>query len=384
MKNFEITEAVYTHTGSLINEKLKINDEGINNIGVGADASVRPLPKKNTQNGITLLALIITIIVLLILAIVSIKIIKDGGIITHAQNATNNYKNEENKEKDLLNALSKRLAEINGETVEIPDEIYAKNEDSNFGFLNCKVYDKDGKELKGVVKNYLKTDWLLTCELPDKNDKDYDGKSEYGSFELDYVGNIEKSENISIPTTLDACKVTFESSDNEDEGAEFIKISTNNTTINIEDIMNKTQDGIDNRVIKFNISGSDDNIIKTINLNSMNFDFLMTFYNLKSLEKIEGTDGVKKINDQSFDGCTNIKEVEFKNLVYANSKAFANSSLEIITLPGKGLSFQNDSFDNMKKLKEFRINGSEAECDYASRLPKTNANGDTIKITYLQ
>lgn len=114
MKNFEITEAVYTHTGSLINEKLKINDEGINNIGVGADASVRPLPKKNTQNGITLLALIITIIVLLILAIVSIKIIKDGGIITHAQNATNNYKNEENKEKDLLNALSKRLAEING------------------------------------------------------------------------------------------------------------------------------------------------------------------------------------------------------------------------------------------------------------------------------
>ena len=349
-----------------------------------ADASVRPLPKKNTQNGITLLALIITIIVLLILVIVSIKIIKDGGIITHAQNAANNYKNEENKEKDLLNALSKRLAEINGEIVEIPDEIYVKNADVDLGFLNCKVYDKDGKELKGVAKDYLKTDWLLTCRLADKNNINYDGKSEYEKFLLFYVGNIEKSENISVPTTLDVCKFTFESSDNEDEGNELIKISTNNTTINIEDIMNKTENGKDNRVIYFNTSGSDDNIIKTINLNNMNFDLLDSFSNLKALEKIEGTDGVKNINDKSFNGCTNIKEVEFKNLVFANSTAFANSSLEIITLPGKGFSFESNSFENMKKLKEFRINGSEEECDYASILPKTNANGDTIKITYLQ
>lgn len=376
MKNFETTAAVNI-------EKL-VNDEGINNIGVGADASVRPLPKKNTQNGITLLALIITIIVLLILVIVSIKIIKDGGIITHAQNAANNYKNEENKEKDLLNALSKRLAEINGEIVEIPDEIYVKNADVDLGFLNCKVYDKDGKELKGVAKDYLKTDWLLTCRLADKNNINYDGKSEYEKFLLFYVGNIEKSENISVPTTLDVCKFTFESSDNEDEGNELIKISTNNTTINIEDIMNKTENGKDNRVIYFNTSGSDDNIIKTINLNNMNFDLLDSFSNLKALEKIEGTDGVKNINDKSFNGCTNIKEVEFKNLVFANSTAFANSSLEIITLPGKGFSFESNSFENMKKLKEFRINGSEEECDYASILPKTNANGDTIKITYLQ
>ena len=224
----------------------------------------------------------------------------------------------------------------------------------------------------------------MTCRLADKNNINYDGKSEYEKFLLFYVGNIEKSENISVPTTLDVCKFTFESSDNEDEGNELIKISTNNTTINIEDIMNKTENGKDNRVIYFNTSGSDDNIIKTINLNNMNFDLLDSFSNLKALEKIEGTDGVKNINDKSFNGCTNIKEVEFKNLVFANSTAFANSSLEIITLPGKGFSFESNSFENMKKLKEFRINGSEEECDYASILPKTNANGDTIKITYLQ
>ena len=46
---------------------------------------------KNTQKGITLVALIITIIVLLILAMVSIKIAIDGGLITKAKDATDTH-----------------------------------------------------------------------------------------------------------------------------------------------------------------------------------------------------------------------------------------------------------------------------------------------------
>ena len=46
---------------------------------------------KNTQNGITLVALVITIIVLLILAMVSIKIAIDGGLITKAKDATDTH-----------------------------------------------------------------------------------------------------------------------------------------------------------------------------------------------------------------------------------------------------------------------------------------------------
>ena len=103
MKSSKMTEAVHTHThththtGNQINEELIINNEEINSINagghkavplqrnysllilnysllnkshVGADASVRPEHKGNTQKGITLLALIITIIVLLILSVV--------------------------------------------------------------------------------------------------------------------------------------------------------------------------------------------------------------------------------------------------------------------------------------------------------------------------
>lgn len=54
--------------------------------------------KFKRNKGITLIALIITIIVLLILAMVSIKLVLDGGIITHAQNATKSYTIEEEKE----------------------------------------------------------------------------------------------------------------------------------------------------------------------------------------------------------------------------------------------------------------------------------------------
>ena len=46
---------------------------------------------KNTQKGITLVALIITIIVLLILAMVSIKIAIDGGLIQKAKTATDTH-----------------------------------------------------------------------------------------------------------------------------------------------------------------------------------------------------------------------------------------------------------------------------------------------------
>ena len=54
--------------------------------------------KKNTQNGITLVALVITIIVLLILAMVSIKIAIDGGLTQKAKDAVNTHNVSSDKE----------------------------------------------------------------------------------------------------------------------------------------------------------------------------------------------------------------------------------------------------------------------------------------------
>ena len=68
--------------------------------------------KKNTQNGITLVALVITIIVLLILAMVSIKIAIDGGLTKKAKDAVNTYNTESEKETIGLAYSTYKIAKI--------------------------------------------------------------------------------------------------------------------------------------------------------------------------------------------------------------------------------------------------------------------------------
>ena len=69
---------------------------------VGADASVCPKHQRNTQRGITLIALIITIIILLILAVVSIRLVVNNGILGKAEHATQKYTEEEAAEQEKL------------------------------------------------------------------------------------------------------------------------------------------------------------------------------------------------------------------------------------------------------------------------------------------
>lgn len=69
--------------------------------------------KNKKQNGITLIALIISIIVLLILAMVSIKLIWDGGLITHAQISTSKYTIEQEKELIGLGYSDYKIARVN-------------------------------------------------------------------------------------------------------------------------------------------------------------------------------------------------------------------------------------------------------------------------------
>ena len=110
---------------------------------VGADASVRPLPKRNTQKGITLLALIITIIVLLILAMVSIKLITNHDVIEYAKRATSQYGEEQNKEKENLDLLAKKMNEISGTDDNVqpdPDKNHEEPKDGDEVTIEDFVY----------------------------------------------------------------------------------------------------------------------------------------------------------------------------------------------------------------------------------------------------
>ena len=126
---------------------INIRDANIkNNSYVGADDSVRPIPKRNTQKGITLVALVITIIVLLILAVVSIKIVFDGGLITKTSDAK-----EVNRAAQVEELKELWKAEKN----------IAKYENSKMRTLEELLNDMEIKKLitsteKGIILKYGK------------------------------------------------------------------------------------------------------------------------------------------------------------------------------------------------------------------------------------
>ena len=137
------------------NQKNKCNYVGIDDAteyaesiknNVGADDSVRPILKRNTQKGITLVALVITIIVLLILAVVSIKIVFDGGLITKTSDAI-----EVNRAAQVEELKELWKAEKN----------IAKYENSKMRTLEELLNDMEIKKLitsteKGIILKYGK------------------------------------------------------------------------------------------------------------------------------------------------------------------------------------------------------------------------------------
>ena len=97
---------------------------------------------KNTQKGITLVALVITIIVLLILAVVSIKIVMDGGLTTKAKEATEKHAEEAEKEAIQTGYAAYQMALANKENVTQPTieeaKVTPKGEDWNVKFKKTK------------------------------------------------------------------------------------------------------------------------------------------------------------------------------------------------------------------------------------------------------
>ncbi len=117
--------------------------------------------KLNNRKGITLIALIITIIVLLILAMVSIKLVLDGGIIEHANNAVTSYNKAQINELEELNEIENKLVDIQSvkqaEWWRISKEDLDKMEDLGDGWSKfIALNSNDESSMPAVVCSYNK------------------------------------------------------------------------------------------------------------------------------------------------------------------------------------------------------------------------------------
>ena len=209
MKSSKMTETVHTHThtGNKINEELIINNEKINNINVGADASVRPEHKGNTQKGITLLALIITIIVLLILSVVSIKLLNNAGVISHSKRAVKQYQEAEFEEKINLIFSSYVMKNYSGGKInnkEITNKV--------LNIFNYPNINEETGELKkaeeGTTDTYTITATNGNVTVISTKTKEINLQVDYDiydkpDFQIIYNGKIYKYKNYKLESKTD-------------------------------------------------------------------------------------------------------------------------------------------------------------------------------------
>ncbi len=105
--------------------------------------------KVKSKKGITLIALVITIVILLILAMVSIRLVMNEGIIGRANNATNEYKTAEEKEK--IELVKSELTMEKTQNPNVTEEKFQEIIDNVFGEGKA-TGEKSGDEYGITVK----------------------------------------------------------------------------------------------------------------------------------------------------------------------------------------------------------------------------------------
>lgn len=154
--------------------------------------------KENLKNqkGITLIALIITIIVLLILTMVSIKLIWDGGIIAHSNNAVNAYDKAQINELEKMNIVEDYLTQFGqgGKTENNREELWnliksrAENPEYNDGFFIVGISGSDFSE----------SGYIIGVGIFKDADNNVDNIQLYMTKENEYITYIMLMKDLSI------------------------------------------------------------------------------------------------------------------------------------------------------------------------------------------
>ena len=163
--------------------------------------------KRNTQKGITLVALVITIIVLLILAMVSIKIVLDGGLITSTQNAATKHVTESDKEAIQLGYANYKMQSYDKNKTTSDLEILKE------AFVNNENVEEDHSN-EGIII-FINKDKNISIKVFESNLEEKDNKT-YANFVYNNhvyrmtisSSGIDDIELIGEELTVDGAKVT--------------------------------------------------------------------------------------------------------------------------------------------------------------------------------
>ncbi len=267
------------------------------------------------EKGITLIALIITIIILLILAIVSIRAIKDGGILSKTQTAKEVYSEAEEKEKIQL-AINQAAIDGLG-TIKEEHLTPALNE--QFGEGNWEYTKKKEGEYLVVRINASQRKYIINTDGTMETTEDIELSEESMFY---YKGTV-----VAGFSTKGKEKIN-----NAPKGAEV--------KLKIPQILS---DGT-------KITGIEEKTFSIYNVNARDVK-------IENITSVEIPDGVTKIEQYTFCGCTNLSSITMTSSIQSIEKGAFNgcTSLTDVEIPESVVSIGGWAFTDCISLKNITI-----------------------------
>ena len=288
-----------------------------------ADASVRPEHKENTQKGVTLLALIVTIIVLLILSLVSVQLVTKSGIIERVKQGVIQHKLQEIHENVKLDYISLKIGRnlnvinMSNEIKDLQKKKYKKYIE-NVSYTSTKVFYKMTDKLDG--KEYMID--IKTGEIGTYVDKleRVEGESSLwivdgGSTIIGYKGTDDLLQNVVVPNIV-----------KRDDGTEVKITNVSLSNINFEGTLTFAS-GLE---INSNTLSNCSTVVNIVTGDNVSIKMGSTFSKCTKLEEVSMGKNTKIINfykefeHSLFNGCTGLKKITVESLSEVNAFAFSS------------------------------------------------------------
>ena len=309
-------------------------------------------------NGITLIALVVTIVVLLILAGVSISLVlNNNGVISKAKDAK--YSTEKGQAQDEVN-LAINYLQIEDATSTLTredkrkileDELRKISADSSVSIsgsgykITHKKYDffvDEDLKISSSGKTFDAVEWdkkaapedIFIWKSDDPNNADY-------GVIIGYKKNVDNYTILRFPSrcTNISTKYSYDVYKDTNEDSERIRSYTKNI-LKVEMPDTITELGLG--------AFSSDSVIGP-------YSHQYGFY-FSSLERVEFSKSLSKIEDDAFSGCENLKIEIPDNITEIGSNAFYMcKASENIEIPDSVLKIGSNAFEGLKTIQIGKI-----------------------------
>ena len=310
--------------------------------------------KIKQEKGITLIALVVTIVVLLILAGVSISLVlNNNGVISKAKDAKNST--EKGQAQDEVN-LAVNYLQIEDATSTLTqeerrkileDELRKISADSSVtisgdGFkIIHKKYEffvDEDLNVSDSEKEFNASEWdkkaapedIFIWKSDDPNNADY-------GVIIGYTKNVDNYTILRFPSRC--TKVTNDPNsdiyhDTEDDATTIRRSNTNN-------------------ILKVELPDT----VKELGVSAFSGNEFYGSFNFSSLERIELSKNISKIENYTFYDCKNLKYVKMPdNITEIGMDAFSGcGALESITIPEGVKKIGNGCFENCTNLQQINL-----------------------------